>query len=353
MNSSNMKVRIIFPTLLAAVLCAFTTAQAADTNAAASGNSVIARGNGFEIKRGELDDAMAGVNRVAASKGQTISPENALAVERQILNQMINNKLLLAKATDADRAAGTNAAKLHMTALLENLGSADELNKQLLIAGETPQEERSTFADRITAQTALFRELKVVVSDDDVKKFFDDHRISAFETPEMARISHILIFTVDPVTRAALSADQQQSQRKVAEDVFKNLRAGVDFLALAKQFSEDPGSKANGGELPPFPRGQMAPEIDAAAFSLTNNQVSSLITTSTGYEIIKVLERIPAQKTGYLAAAPKIKDFLTQQQAQKLAPPYLEGLRAAAGVEILDPNLKMIPTTASATPSSP
>jgi foldase protein PrsA len=339
--------------MLAVVLCTFAPAQAADTNAAASSKPVIAHGNGFEIKRGELEDAMAGVNRVAASKNQTITPENALAVERQILTQMINNKLLLAKATDADRAAGTNAAKLHMTALLENFGSADELNKQLQIAGETPEEERSTFADRIIAQTALFRELKVVVSDDDVKKFFDDHRISSFETPEMARISHILIFTVDPVTRAALPSEQQQAQRKAADDLLKNIRAGVDFQALARQFSEDPGSKASGGELPPFPRGQMAPEIDAAAFSLTNNQVSGLITTSVGYQIIKVLERIPAQKTGYLAAAPKIKDFLTQQQAQKLAPPYLEGLRAAAGVEILDPNLKMVSAATSATPSSP
>jgi foldase protein PrsA len=336
---------------------AFANAQAADmnavgTNAATSSDPVIARGKGFEIKRGELDEAMAGINRIAASKNQTISPENAGVIEKQILSQMIDSRLLLAKATDADRDAGTNAAKQHMTALLENFGSADELNKQLQIIGETPEEERSTFADRITAQTVLFRELKIVVSDDDVQKFFEDHRISAFETPEMARISHILILTVDPVTRAALSSDQQQSQRKVADDLIKNIRAGMDFSALAKQYSEDPGSRASGGELPPFPRGQMAPEIDAAAFSLTNNQISGLITTSTGYQIIKVLERIPAQKTSYLAAAQKIKDVLTQQQAQKLEPPYMQGLRAAAGVEILDPNLKMAPAV-PVTSSSP
>ena len=344
--------------MFATVLLAFANVQAADTNAvgtnaATSSDPVIARGKGFEIKRGELDEAMAGINRIAASKNQTISPENAGVIEKQILSQMIDSRLLLAKATDVDRDAGTNAAKQHMTALLENFGSADELNKQLQLMGETPEQERSTFADRITAQTVLFRELKIVVSDDDVQKFFDDHRISAFETPEMARISHILILTVDPVTRAALPADQQQAQRNIADDLIKNIRAGMDFTALAKQYSEDPGSRASGGELPPFPRGQMAPEIDAAAFSLTNNQISGLITTSTGYQIIKVLERIPAQKTSYLAAAQKIKDVLTQQQAQKLEPPYMQGLRAAAGVEILDPNLKMAPSAAPVTSSSP
>jgi len=347
-----MKTRIIFSTILAAVFYTFATAQAADTNAATSSNPVVARGNGFEIKRGELDEAMAGVNRAAASKNQVISPENAILVERQILSQMINNRLLLAKATDADRAAGTNAAKLHMTALQESFGSTDELNKQLLIVGETPEEERSKFADQITAQTVLLRELKISVSDDDVKKFYDSH-ISGFETPEMARISHILIFTVDPVTRATLPSDEQQVRRNRAEGLLKAARSGTDFATLAKQYSEDAGSKDNGGILLPFPRGQMTPEIDAAAFSLTNNQISEVISTATGYQIIKLLEKIPSKKTGYLSEAPKIKDFLMQQQNQRLSPPYLEGLRAAAGVEILDPNLKVVPTAASATPSSP
>ena len=346
-----MKARMIFPTMFAAVLCAFATAQAADTNAAASNNPIVARGNGFEIKRGELDEAMAGVNRVAASKNQVISPENQIIVERQILSQMINNKLLLAKATDADRAAGTNAAKLHMTALLENYGSVDEPNKQLLIAGETPEEERSKYADQIAAQTVLLRELKISVSDDDVKKFYDGH-ISGFETPEMARVSHILIFTVDPVTGATLPSDEQQVRRNRAEGLLKAARSGADFATLAKQYSEDAGSKDNGGMLLPFPRGQMAPEIDAAAFSLTNNQVSEVISTAIGYQIIKLLEKIPSKKTGYLSEAPKIKDFLMQQQTQRLAPPYLEGLRAAAGVEILDPNLKIVPA-ATVAPANP
>jgi parvulin-like peptidyl-prolyl isomerase len=338
-----MNSRIIFSTMIAAVLCAFTGAQAAGTNdmaGASLGNPVIARGTGFEIKRGDLDDAMTGIRAAAAAQNQAISPEQEVRLEKQILNRIIDSKLLLAKATDEDKAAGKKAADLHMTALLENLGSQEKFDQQLKAAGETADEERSRYADQITVQTALLRELKISVSDEDVQKFFDDHRISAFEAPEMVRISHILIFTNDPVTHLALTSDQQQSQRVLLDGVVKSIREGVDFETVAKQYSEDIGSKASGGELPPFPRGQMAPEIDAAAFSLTNNQVSGIIATSAGYQIIKVLQKIPAQKTGYLEAAPKIKEYLTQQQAQKLEAPYLEGLRAAAGVVILDPSLK-------------
>jgi len=167
--------RIVLSTVIAAIFCALTGAQAAGTDSGASaGNPVIARGTGFEITRRDLDDAMAKIKQPIPSA--------------QILNSLIDTKLLLSKTTDADKAAGKNAADLHMTALLENLGQ-EKLDQQLKAAGETADEERSKFADQITVQTMLLRELKINVSDDDVKKFFDDHRISAFarrETPDRA-----------------------------------------------------------------------------------------------------------------------------------------------------------------------
>ena len=252
--------------------------------------------------------------------------------------------MLLAKATDADRAAGTSAAKLHMTALLENFGSSDELNKQLQAVGETSEMERSKYADQITVQTALLRELKITVSDDDVQKFYDANRISKFEAPEMAHVSHILIYTV---TRAALPADQQQARRNQTDSLLKAIRGGMDFATVAKQYSEDPGSKANGGEMPAFQRGEMALDFETASFALTNNQVSGVITTSIGFQIIKMVEKTPAIRTPYLTATPKIKDFLSQQQMQKLAPAYMDGLKKAAAVEILDPNLKPAAATGS------
>jgi len=343
-----MRAKIILTAALAAVLCGFQTAPAATTNAAAAtiGNPVIARGTGLEITRGDLDEAMTGI------KTQNLTPTQILQIQRQLLARLIETKLLLAKATDADRAAGANAAKLHMTALLENFGSADELNKQLQAAGETSEMERSKYADQMTAQAALLRELKITVSDDDVQKFYDANRISKFEAPEMARVSHILIYTIDPVTRAALPADQLQARRNQADALLKAIRGGMDFATVAKQYSEDPGSKANGGETPPFQRGEMAPDFETAAFALTNNQVSGVITTSIGFQIIKMVEKTPAIRTPYLTAMPKIKDFLAQQQTQKLAPAYMDGLKKTAAVEILDPNLKPVAATGIGAPAA-
>ena len=78
------------------------------------------------------------------------------------------------------------------------------------------------------------------------------------------------------------------------------------------------------------------------------NAISDVITTPYGYHIIKSLNKTPAKKlaltdkvpTTDLTIADKIKDFLTQQKTQKLAPVYLEGLKKTADVEILDADLK-------------
>jgi len=119
----------------------------------------------------------------------------------------------------------------------------------------------------------------------------------------------------------------------------KRAKSGEDFAKLARQYSEDPGSKDNGGEYT-FPRGQMMPEFEAAAFSLNTNQVSDVVTTPYGYHIIKLYEKIPAKKIDFDKAESDIKDYLTQQQIQKQFPQYSQKLRKDADVQILDDKLK-------------
>ena len=208
----------------------------------------------------------------------------------------------------------------------------------------------------------MIRELNVTVTDAEAKQFYDDTNHSAdFEQPEMVHVRHILSLTMDPVTHAPLTADQQQAKHKQIDDLLKRIRGGADFTALAKQYSEDSASKDNGGEIPALPRGQMAPEFEAAAFSLTNNQVSDVITTAYGYHIIKLLDKTPAKKLALtdkvplsdMTVATKIKDYLIQQKTEKLAPTYLEKLRKAADVQILDADLKAAAAAAAAAANAP
>jgi peptidyl-prolyl cis-trans isomerase C len=359
------QIRLIFPAVFAVVLFTLpvqaASANAAATNAAATnapaatatnskpanamtalfGDPVIARGKGFEIKRSELDEVMMGVKSTFAARGQTIPPGQLPVIESQLLDRLIQDQLLLQKATDADRSNGVQRASLQMNMLLERFGSPEALERQMKAVGLTVAELRFKVIQENTALVVKTRELNVAVTDAETRQYYDDtNHMADFEQPEMVHVRHLLLLTMDPVTRAPLSADQQQAKRKQMDDLLKRIRGGADFAALAKQYSEDPASKDNGGEMPPLPRGQLAPEFEAAAFSLTNNQVSDVITTLYGYHIIKLLDKTPAKRVDYATVATKIKDFLTQQRMEKLSPAYLEKLKKAADVQILDPNLK-------------
>jgi len=302
------------------------------------GNKIVAKGKGVEVTRGQLDDEVIRLKSQAAARNQNIPPEQMGQMERQILEQLIQVQLLQAKATEADKATGKALAEKRLAEATTRLGSEEALNRQLKLMGATREEVLAKWTESATAETVLKRDLKVDVTDADAKKYFDDNP-ARFEEPEMVRASHILLMTTDPKTNTELTDEQKAAKRKQMEGLLKRARAGEDFAKLAKEYSEDPSSKDKGGEYK-FPRNQMVPEFEAAAFSLATNQVSDIVTTRFGYHIIKLSEKIPAKKVDYDKAASDIKEGLTQQALQKQFPDYLAKLKTEAGVEILDEKLK-------------
>jgi peptidyl-prolyl cis-trans isomerase C len=359
----NTSIRSLVLLLAAAALPVWGAApdQPAATNAAAAskpamkaadlfGNKVIAKGKGVDVTRGQLDDEVIRYKAQAAARGQTIPPEQMVFMERQFLEQLIQVQLLKAQASEADKAAGKALAEKRVADAKAKLGSDDAFNRQLKVMGVTPEELLSRWTENAIAETVLKRELKVNVTDADAKKYYEDNP-ARFEQPEMVRASHILLLTTDPKTNAELTDEQKAAKRKQMEGLLKRARAGEDFAKLAKEHSEDPGSKDKGGEYT-FPRNQMVPEFEAAAFSMETNQVSDIVTTKFGYHIIKLNEKIPAKKVTFEKAASDIKEGLTQQALQKQFPDYIAKLKKDADVEILDEKLKAVELpTASGMPS--
>jgi len=326
------------------------------------GDPVIAKGNGFEIKQSELDELMTGIKSSAAAQGQTIPQDQLMAYEVRMLTRLIQIQLLLQNSSDADKAAGRTNADLQISNLLAHAGSQEVFDRQLKAVGITPDELRAKMTQDATATATLTRELAVsAVSDAAVKDFYTAHP-EDFEEPEMVHVRHILLLTEDIATRAPLPDDQVKAKRKQIDDILQRARAGEDFAKLAGQYSEDPGSKENGGELPPFahasvdPAHAMVPEFEAAAFALETNQISDVVTTSYGYHIIKLLDKTPATTLKLndkvpltdVTVAEKIRDYLTQQETENLAPAFLDKLKKAADVEILDADLKAAVAAAEA-----
>ncbi|MEK7707615.1 MAG: peptidylprolyl isomerase [Verrucomicrobiota bacterium] len=340
--------KILSFALLAALFAApGTFAVNSGTNAAAKpvdkltelfGDPVIAKGKGVEVKRSQLDSALIGIKSAAAARGQTVSPEQTRMLEQQVLQRLIQIQLMLGKATDADKTKGKETVEKQLALILKRAGSEEALNRQLKSVGMTEEELRAKMAEEATAQAVLERELNVTVTEDAVKKFYDENP-ARFEEPEKVRASHILLSTLDSATRQPLSDDKKSAKRKQAEDLLKRARAGEDFAKLAQEYSEDPGSKDKGGEYT-FPRGAMVPEFEAAAFSLNTNQISDIVTTQFGYHIIRLSEKIPAHKIELAKVADDLKEGLKRQELEKLLPNYIEKLKQEGNVEILDEKLK-------------
>jgi peptidyl-prolyl cis-trans isomerase D len=107
-----------------------------------------------------------------------------------------------------------------------------------------------------------------------------NNRRNDFQTPERVRARHILL-------KADASNDAQVKPK--AEALLKQIQGGADFAKLAKENSQDPGSAAQGGELPGWiTKGQMVPEFEKATFTLPVGATSGLVKTTYGYHIIQV-----------------------------------------------------------------
>jgi peptidyl-prolyl cis-trans isomerase C len=318
---------------------AAATTKPADKTTELFPDTVVAKGKSFEIKRSQLDSEVTRLKAQLAARGQNVPPERTSLIEQQILDQLIQLELLKAKATPEDQASGKKLAEKQLNDAKTQFGSEDALNLRLKAQGLTRDELLGKWTEGETVKLVLLRELKISISDADIKKFYDDNP-SQFEEPEMARVSHILLSTRESETGKELSDEKKAAKRKLAEELVKRARANEDFAKLVKEYSEDPGSKDTGGEYK-FPRGQMVKEFETAAFALKTNQVSDVVTTQFGYHVIKLSELYPAKKHELAEASPRIKEYLSQMEVQKQAGPLIEKFKKDANVEILDERLKL------------
>jgi parvulin-like peptidyl-prolyl isomerase len=315
-------------------------------------DTVVAKGKGVEIKRSQLDEEVIRVKAPYTMQQRQAPPQ----LDAQVLHQMIQLELLKAMATPEERAAGAKEAAKMMDEARKQFDSDEAFNLQLKAKDLTREVLLSKWTAGEVAKAVLVRQLKINVSDDEVKKFYDDNP-AQFEEPEMVKVSHVLLSTKDLDTKVELSDEKKAAKKKLAEELVKRARGGEDFAKLAKQYSEDPGSKDKGGEYK-FPRGQMVKEFEDASFSLQTNQVSEVVTTQFGYHIIKLYEKYAAKKHDLAESAPKIKDYLTQVAITKQAPEYLKKLRRDSDIEVLDEKLKLPEgaddvTASSSAPSQP
>jgi peptidyl-prolyl cis-trans isomerase D len=149
---------------------------------------------------------------------------------------------------------------------------------------------------------------KVTIPDADVQRYYTQNS-QQYTSPEQVRASHILLNTGGKTEADVL---------KLAQELLARAKAGEDFAALAKQYSEDEGSKVNGGDLDYFGRGRMVPEFEQAAFSQQIGTLSDApVKTQYGFHIIKVVDKKAGATTPIDAVRAQIQDTLAWQRVDQ------------------------------------
>lgn len=162
------------------------------------------------------------------------------------------------------------------------------------------------------------------VSDADAQAYYNAH-LDQYKTPEQVKTRHILITVpkgADAKTDAAAKAK--------AEDVLKQVKAGGNFAALAKKYSDDPGSKDQGGELPMIATSSLDPAYGQAAMALNSGQTSGLVRSSFGYHIIQTEAKDTAHVKTFAEVKPSIVVQLQTQKSAGAAQSYAAQLAAEA-----------------------
>lgn len=150
---------------------------------------------------------------------------------------------------------------------------------------------------------------KVKVTDAELKSWYEQNE-SEYTIAATRDIAHILIATNAKVT-------PKQAKAK-SEEIYKKIENGASFAAMAKKYSQDPGSASKGGDLGFNPKGSFVKKFEDVAWSLKKGQISKPFETQFGYHIVKVLGIKPKHTPSFAEVRAKVEQAYREQQAEGL-----------------------------------
>ena len=312
-------------------------------------SNLIAKVNGDKISR--KDFAML-LDIRSAQQEQTNAGAGAMqgiVLRGQVLDELIENRLRVQAAESKGVRVGRRDVSKEIDKLVEQ--RVDQLRNQVLGEGHKkgPAADRLLDrrlkqldpADSLKRRTQAFEaqfprqqvwEMLVVQKLQD--KLKDDVKLSdqaLRDSFKQVTARHILIGT---------QARPEAQAKRRADEVLKKVQGGADFASLASQYSDDPGSKRNGGMLPAFGHGMMVPEFEKAAFALKPGQVSGLVKTQFGYHIIKVEGAKYALPPDFEKKRSEYRAQILLQRRSEAAGEFFNKLREKASIVVYEPDLK-------------
>lgn len=313
------------PPAVAAVPATASAAVPATTQPA---SPTVATVNGKDMSASDLDQE----TRTLQSQYARQIPPDQMArylpqLRQQAMQNMVNKQLLLEDAAGHKMAVSDDEVKKAVAQYTQSVPPGETLEGLLARAGVSMKDFHQQTIDGLLLQKFLAEELKgVTATDEDAAKYYKEHP-DQFKSEETVSARHILV-TVARTDDAAKKAEKKKKIDGIRERLIK----GEDFSKVCAETSEDPGSKDKGGLYENFPRGQMVPPFDNAAFTQKVGEIGPVIETSFGYHIIKVEKHNQAGAMPLSQVNDRLKTYLENRKKQETVQKLIETLREHAKI---------------------
>jgi parvulin-like peptidyl-prolyl isomerase len=271
-------------------------------------------------------------NIKAGYKGNNL--EDVMAKSKASFLQRLIDQMLIeqeAKKAGMGMASIKDAEVMDIISnmLAKNNTSMEIYLKKLADEGKTLESVKKDIKEQLLRMRLLKREVqaKILVTDQEIGEYYDKHR-QDYEGKEAVHIKLILL----PVP-AGMSNAVREAARDRAQQLHTRILNGEPFEQLAAQYSQGPAA-AQGGDIGFVERGVILPDVEKVAFSLPVGQVSGVIETELGFQILTVVDKRGAGLKPFTVVREEIKATIEEEKITKKYDEWIEGIRKKSFIDV-------------------
>jgi peptidyl-prolyl cis-trans isomerase C len=288
---------------------------------------IVAKVNGAEISEKELEIAVTRyLPRDSFHSG--VSSEQVKEAEKKALEELINRELFYQEAIRQGITPDMDEIERRLSVLKQRYPSKEEFERSLTKYGMSVASIKERVKKDTVIEKLIEKEVNVIVSDEEVKDYYENNN-DKFLEPESLHMRYILV-----KFRPSEPDFRERAKAKI-EEALKKIKSGTEFAEVAWSYSDD-GSRVKGGDIGYIHRGMLPEDIERAAFSMKEGELSDIIENDYGYHIIQVLDKRPERQIAFEEIKDKLKQTLTDSYQRERKERLIQRLREKAEIIYID-----------------
>jgi peptidyl-prolyl cis-trans isomerase SurA len=308
--------------------------KAANSDSGKTVEEIIARVNNEIITRTEYDKARQTAEEDAKSECQNrCTPEQLRSAvedrQKNTLRDLVDQSLLVQRGKDMGVSVEPEVIKKLDTIRIDNkLPSMEELEKAVEGQGLNWEDFKNNIRNTLLTQRVISSEVgsHININDDEVSKYYEAHK-TEFVRPEQVALREIVVST------EGKRPEELPDLKKKAALALKRVQDGEDFAEIAKRLS-DGSTKAQGGFLGVYKRGELSKELEDKVFKMKRNELTEVMETRQGYLVLQVLEHYDEGEQSLPKVKNEIMEKLYNTRLEPAMREYLKTLREQSYVVI-------------------